>query len=481
VRPRTMDLRQVKSDPRVGASLVHAGRRAVSAGNRHVLTAVVTVAACTAIAKLAGAGKDLIFAQAFGISAALDTFLLAYLFPSVFVNVLAGSLQAAFVPKYMQERATKGDAAAAAFAASTASLLLLMLVAVAMVAAVIVGTVVPILAGKLPAEHVAQAQQMATVLMPVIVLNGLMYFWSGYLNTFNRFAVPALTPVVTPVCMASAALLFAPEYGVRVLVLSAFVGGSLELAIVLAGARRVTEGHLFAPPRLGAGQRAMLTQFAAAAAGNVVMGATIVVDQSFAASLGAGAVSTLSFGTKLSQVAASIFTMALASAILPSAARLAAERDWSALRRTLRTYTVLAIAATVPVAGVLVLFSEDIIRLLLERGAFRSSDTVAVAYVQSFSALQIPFYAWSVLIARVLAAISANGVLLFGAGISLLLDILLNYALVPILGVAGTGLATSVMYAFSCVFLSLALHYRLRGLEEKRLPRLPIAGEADPS
>jgi Na+-driven multidrug efflux pump len=81
------------------------------------------------------------------------------------------------------------------------------------------------------------------------------------------------------------------------------------------------------------------------------------------------------------------------------------------------------------------------------------------------SALQIPFFAWSMLIVRVLSAISANAVLLLGAVISLILDIVLNFSLVPILGVAGVGLATSIMYACACVFLSVSLHRRLQRLE----------------
>jgi Na+-driven multidrug efflux pump len=51
--------------------------------------------------------------------------------------------------------------------------------------------------------------------------------------------------------------------------------------------------------------------------------------------------------------------------------------------------------------------------------------------------------------------------------ISLLLDIALNFTLVPVLGVAGTGLATSLMYASTCVFLFWSLRRRLRRLESK--------------
>jgi putative peptidoglycan lipid II flippase len=436
-----------------------------ASANRRIMLATLVVATCTFAVKLAAAGKDLALAGVFGVSAALDTFLLAYLLPSVCVNILAGSLQAAFVPKYVVARSAQGEDAAAAFAASTASLLLMALAALALIAIPIVALVMPKLAHALPTDRIADARWMAMVMTPIIVLNGLTYFWSGYLNAHNRFAVPALTPIITPVCVAIAALLLAARCGVAALVAGTLVGGAIELSILLAGTRTVMRRLPFATPRFTPMHRSMSTQFATAAIGNVVMAGTLVVDQSFAASLGAGAVSTLSFGTKLSQVAAGIFTMAIATAVLPTAARLVADQDWPGLRHTLRSYTAIVFAVTVPMTALLVFLSEDIISLVLERGAFGRADTTAVAFVQSLSALQIPFFAWSILIVRVLAAVSANEVLLVGAVISLVLDIVLNFSLVPVLGVAGTGLATSLMYASACIFLSWSLRRRLRRLE----------------
>ena len=436
-----------------------------ASANRRILLATLVVASCTFVVKLAAAGKDLALAGVFGVSASLDTFLLAYLFPSVCVNILAGSLQAAFVPKYVVARSAQGEDAAATFAASTASLLLLALVALTVIVVPVVAFAMPLLAHALPPDRIADARWMAMAMTPIIVLNGLMYFWSGYLNAHNRFAVPAITPICTPACITVAALLFANRYGVTALVFGTLVGGAIELSIVLTGTRAVMQRLPFTRPRFTEMHRAMSTQFATAAIGNVVMAATTIVDQSFAASLGEGAVSTLSFGTKLSQVAAGIFTMAIATAVLPTAARLVADRDWSGLRHTLRSYTAIVFAVTVPMTAVLVFLSQDILALVLERGPFGRSDTTAVAFVQSLSALQIPFFAWSILIVRVLAAISANEVLLVGAVISLVLDVVLNFSLVPVLGVAGTGLATSLMYACACVFLFWSLRRRLRRLE----------------
>lgn len=428
------------------------------------MIATFVVAICTFVVKLVAAGKDLVLANFFGISASLDTFLLAYLVPSVAVNILAGSLQAAFVPKYVLARSSDGDAAAAEFASATATMLALSLALTTILVIPIVAWGIPAMAGKLPAQHVEEARWMAVALTPVIVLNGLTFFWSGFLNTHDKFAIPALTPIVTPICIAVAALQAAHQ-GVHVLVIGALIGACIELSIVLAHAHSAGQRLLFAWPRITTRHREMLKQFGAAASGNFVLGATMIIDQSFAASTGAGGVATLNFGVKLTQVIAGILAMAIGTAVLPNASRLVAKQDWVGLRMTLKSYTKILFAITLPITGALILFSEDIVRVVFQRGAFDASDTNSVAFVQSLSALQIPFFAFSILIVRTLSAISANVVLLVGAVISLLLDVVLNYSLVPLLGVAGTGLSTSLMYAVSCVFLVVSLHIRLRRLE----------------
>lgn len=441
------------------------GSDAVTA-QRRILVATVVVATCTLVVKLAAAGKDLVVANYFGVSASLDAFLLAYLFPSFCVNVLAGSLQAAFVPAYVMTRTAEGETAAAAFAASTASMLLLALTFTAMVVTPMAMWIMPSLAGALPLEYVADATRMAALLAPLIVLNGLMYFWSGFLNSQERYAIPAFTPIVTPVCMAAAIIVAGRTYGAATLVFGILLGSCIELASLLVQARVAGQRRLFGVLRPTSRHKAVFSQFAAAAGGNILMGATLIVDQSFVASLGAGGVSTLSFGTKLTQVCAGIFAMAIATAVLPNASQLVARADWSGLRNTVSSYTVMILAVTLPVTAAFIYFSEDIVRLLFQRGAFDRSDTAAVSFVQSLSALQIPFFAWSILIVRVLSALNANVVLVYGSGVSLILDILLNYALVPVLGVAGTALATSIMYAGACIFLSISLYWRIRRIED---------------
>ena len=76
------------------------------------MSAAVIVGVFTVLAQIGGFGKELTVAAWFGIGDALDAFLIAFLIPSFVVNVIGGSLSAAFLPTFIQSY-KKQDAATA--------------------------------------------------------------------------------------------------------------------------------------------------------------------------------------------------------------------------------------------------------------------------------------------------------------------------------------------------------------------------------
>ncbi len=80
--------------------------------NRRILAAILTVGGFSVVVKVTATVKELVVAYQFGTGDAVDAFLIAFLVPSVVVNVVAGSLTAAFTPVYIEVRETLGVPAA---------------------------------------------------------------------------------------------------------------------------------------------------------------------------------------------------------------------------------------------------------------------------------------------------------------------------------------------------------------------------------
>jgi putative peptidoglycan lipid II flippase len=190
-------------------------------------------------------------------------------------------------------------------------------------------------------------------------------------------------------------------------------------------------------------------------AGAFLMGSTSFVGQSMAAMLGPGRVSALSYGSKMTTLILGVGALSVSTAVLPQFSRMVAVKDWTGVRHTLIVYARLIVLITLPLTVFLIYFSEPLVHVLFQRGAFTEADTQLVARVQNLYLLQIPVFVLSMLLVRLISALQANRILMWGAAINLVVNIVFNYVLMKWMDVEGIALATSLMYLVSTGFLVL--------------------------
>src|SRR6202035_4058514 len=103
-------------------------------------------------------------------------------------------------------------------------------------------------------------------------------------------------------------------------------------------------------------------------------------------------------------------------------------------------YALLSLALSIPITALCMYFSEPIVKIIFQRGAFRMSDTHLVARVQFWSLLLVPISMLLALVVRLVSSLKANDLLLRMAVLSLVVNIALDYVLMQRMGVAGIAL-----------------------------------------
>jgi putative peptidoglycan lipid II flippase len=134
---------------------------------------------------------------------------------------------------------------------------------------------------------------------------------------------------------------------------------------------------------------------------------------------------------------------------MPYFSRLAATTEWVELIRTAHHYLKWTLLFSVPLAVLFFVFSEPLVGLLFQRGAFTAKDVHLVGRIQAFYALELPFYLASIIVVRLISAVQANRLLLWASAINLIINVTLNYLFMRWLGVAGIALSTSIVYLVS--------------------------------
>jgi putative peptidoglycan lipid II flippase len=210
--------------------------------------------------------------------------------------------------------------------------------------------------------------------------------------------------------------------------------------------------------------RQVIGQYAPMLAGALLMGSTELINQSMAAMLEPGSVAALNYARKVVSLFIVVGAIPLSTAALPYFSQMVANLDWSGCRHTLKTYSWSITLVTVPITLGLVVFSQPLIRIVFQRGAFTALDTRIVSRVLAFLSLQIPFYILANLGVRLVSALKRNSVLMVIAGVNMVLNIIFNLILMRYAGVAGIALSTSFVYLVSCVLVYASIAKSLRRL-----------------
>jgi putative peptidoglycan lipid II flippase len=428
--------------------------KADNSPNRKIFQAALIISFLTLVAKGGATIKELLVARAFGRSDPLDAFLIAYLLPSFVLGLVTGSLSSALLPALVAARQKQGAEAAQRLFSSMMFLTMLALGLVALLLGLLAPYYLPFLGSNFSPAKLALTRRLLYALLPVVLFNGAAALATCALNAREKFALPALAPLLTPLATILFIVLAGGRLGPFALAGGLVAGSILEAALLLQAMRVADMRFAVTWSGLTPDVRGVLGQYVPVVMAAFLIGGTSLVDQSMAAMLQPGSVAALSYGNRIIGVALSIGAAALSTAAFPYFSKMAAQNDWSACRHTLRRYTLLAALSSLPFTLLLMVFSPLLVRVLFQRGAFTAADTNLVSWVQICYAAQVPFYVCNLLFARFLSSARRNDVLMYVAGASLVADIILNLVLMRVLGIAGIALATSLTFALSCVALS---------------------------
>jgi putative peptidoglycan lipid II flippase len=437
----------------------------------NLLSAAAKVSSFTMLSRITGLLRETLIARSFGASEWTDAFNVAFRLPNLLRRLFAeGAFSQAFVP-ILGEASSKDDPAQSkALINAVATLLFWALVLT--VGLGIVGAPLLILAiatGFSGSPAYEASVLMTQIMFPYIGLISMVSLSAGILNTFQRFAIPAFTPVLLNLALIGSALWLAPqlEQPIYALAFGVLVGGVLQMAIQIPALRRL--GLL---PRIGVlpqairgawlnpDARRVLKLMGPAVFAVSVAQISLVINTNIASRLQTGSVSWLSYADRLMEFPTALLGVALGTVLLPSLSRANAQQDTKQASELLVWGLQLTFLLAAPCAVALLLFGEPIAAVLYHYGRFTALDVVMTQ--QALAAYGVG------LIGLILIKILAPGFyarqdIRTPVRIALLVLIstqLANIVLVPLLGHTGLALSVGLGACLNAALLWIGLHRR---------------------
>lgn len=345
-----------------------------------LLRSTATVGSATIASRILGFVRDVVLARMFGADGATDAFFLAFKIPNFMRRLFAeGSFSLAFVPVLSEMRERGDEAALKRFIDHVAGTLAAFLLVLTAFGVFFAPAVLAVFAPGWFAEgrpEFALSADMLRITFPYILLISLTALAGGILNTWERFLVPALTPILLNLSLIAAALMLSGHMAVPVTALAwgVLAAGVIQLLVQLPALARL---GLLPRPRWGwrdSGVRRVMRLMVPTLLGSSAAQVNLVIDSMIATFLVAGSVSWLYYSDRLMEFPLGVFGIALATVILPNLSRKFARQSDQAFSDTLDWALRLALLITLPAAAGLAVLAEPILATLFQHGAFTPAD-----------------------------------------------------------------------------------------------------------
>ncbi len=361
------------------------------------------VGSMTLLSRISGLIRDILFANVLGDKAAADVFIVAFRLPNFFRRLFGeGAFSAAFIPVFTEYRLHKTEDENNRFLQLMIGRFGLILLLVCLAGVLFAPALVTALATGFTRdpEKFTLTVQASRLTFPYLFFISLVAMSAGMLNSCNRFAAPAATPILLNICLILATLYLVPlvDDSPVALAIGVLVAGVVQLLFQIPFLRKE---KLSVRPRVIKrqgdevgiqGARRVLALTIPAVLGVSVAQVNILVNTILASFLVTGSVSWLYYSDRLMEFPLGVFGLALSTAILPHLSRKHTQTESGDFSRTLEWGARWALLVSIPSTVGLIMLAHPMISAIYFHGDFTENGVnMTVLSLVAYSLGLTPF------------------------------------------------------------------------------------------
>jgi len=401
----------------------------------------------TLISRILGYFRDILIAFFLGASIFADAFFVAFRLPNTFRRLFAeGTFNAAFIPSYTSakiENKRKGKK----FADNILGALLLILVIIVTIVEIFTPHLVYIIAPGFVENEIKFnfAVELTRITFPFLLFVSLSSFFSGILNSNNKFAAAASAPIILNVVLILSLIVsyklnlnFAKQlsYGVTaagILQLIFLFYVTLKFYIPTLTFKLTADSKVkyffkkLIPSIFSSG----ITQI------NILIGTII-------ASFETGAVSYLYYADRIYQINLAIAGIAVGTVSLPALSKAFKKKDIKKLSNIQSKSFELSLLLSLPASVALILASEEIVSVLFGYGSFTEDNVKLTSYALKYFGYGVPAFALVKILSNFFFARDNTKTPFYISAAIVLINVSISLSLFPSYGFVIIPIATSI-------------------------------------
>lgn len=413
------------------------------------------------LSRVLGYLRDVVIYAEFGQNRLTDAYNAAFSIPDfLYMLLVGGALSSAFIPVFTSYISTNREDEAWEVASIILNLIMTLMILGITLGMIFTPQLIKLMVPGFSQEFADLTVKLTRIMFIQAFFMGLSGLCMGILNSYKHFLMPALGSVLYNLSIVAFGWLLAVYFNMGIMgfsigvVIGAVANFSVQLPkLIQLGMRYRFTFNIFNP-----GVIKIFTLMVPVLIGLSVTQFNLFVNQNLASTLPPGIVAALRTGQRLMQLPIGIFAIAVAVAIFPTLTEYAAKNEMSEFKKTMSLGTRSVIFLTLPAAVGLMVLRVPIVRLLFEQGEFTHQATIATAHALLFYSIGLFGYSAQQVLNRSFYAIQDTVTPVIVGILTIVINLVLNFALVHPLGHGGLALAYSIAGIFSMV----ALLYFLR-------------------
>ncbi len=429
--------------------------------SERLFKSTVIVSSMTFVSRVFGFVRDIVIARLFGAGFDTDVFFVAFKIPNFLRRLFAeGAFSQAFIPVLAEYR-HRGDTDLKELIAATSGTLGVFLFIVTLLGVALAPLLIVIFApGFLnDPDKTGLASALLKITFPYLFFISLTALAGAILNSFGRFAAPAVTPVFLNLSLIGCAIWLSPQLDQPVMALAwgVFLGGAVQLLFQIPFLIKIGKLPKLAWGWKNSGVQKILRLMLPAMFGVSVAQISLLFDTLLASFLVTGSISWLYYSDRLVEFPLGIFGVALATVILPnlSTKHVSAAKDTfsQTVDWALRWTFVIATPATIG----LIWLAQPLLLTLFQYGEFTPEDAhQASLSLMAYALGLLPFVFIKVLATGYFSRQDTKTPVKI-AIVALVVNMLLNIILMIQYAHVGLALATALSAALNASLLYMGL------------------------
>ena len=367
-----------------------------------ILSAASVIMTAVLISRVLGLLRDRMLAARFT-PEELGIYYAAFRLPNMIFELLVmGALATAFIPVFTTYLSAKGREEAFTMASSVINIGLGIFLIMSLPIIFFTNQVSYFLAPGFTDEQITLMASFTRIMIlaqvfPLIIGN----FFTGILQSYRNFILPALAPVIYNVGIIIAIIFLTPAIGLYAPVIGVVIGAFLFALIQIPAVAHLGYRHKWSwdinhPGAVSVG-KLMLPRTLGLAVSQI----DTTIDLILSTLLGAASVTVFNFALHLQQVPIGLFGASLAQATLPSLASSYAEKKYEEYKKIFLTSFHQILFLVVPLSAVLIVLRIPMVRLVFGASSlFDWNSTVVTGQTLAYFSISLFAQALVHLLAR---------------------------------------------------------------------------------